>query len=80
MPESVAGLNQRITVERDSSMIHVLVEGHQLLSADIGDWKNPGDARLVISAAQGLVLEDLRVECLRIQTAGTAEDSPTASR
>jgi len=80
MPGAISGLNQRITIERIDGMVHVLVDGHLLLGADIGAWRDPVEARLVISAAQGLVLEDLRVECLRLRTAGAVDDQSTAAR
>jgi hypothetical protein len=74
MPEGIAGLSQRITIERDGGMVHVQVDGHPLLGASLGDWKNPADARLVITAEQGFTLEDLRVESLRVRTAAAGDD------
>jgi len=76
MPEAVAGLSQRITCERDGGMVHVQVDGHPLLGADLGDWRNPADGRLAISADEGFLLEDLRVEILRVRTAAAADDHP----
>lgn len=78
MPMAISGLNQRITVERTGRAVHVQVDGRLLLGADLGDWRNPDDARLVISAVEGFVLEDLRVEKLRTRTAGATNDQPMA--
>ena len=69
MPMPITGLMQHLTIVRDGRTIQVLVDGHPLLSADVGTIGAGADPRLVFSADPEVALEDIRVEILHDQQA-----------